>query len=180
MTRYGRDVVDKFVSVFVAEGITTISGFMYGVDTEVHQKTVDYGGRTIAVFGCGLNVIYPPENRKLYEEIIKSGGSVVSEYDDDAKPHLWKFPQRNKVVAGLASLGVLVVEAGEKSGALITADLARKMKKKVYAVPGPITSAVSAGCNELIRSGKAEIATDPYDILKLNILSCGSGNFICV
>jgi len=169
MTRYGRDVVDKFVSVFVAEGITTISGFMYGVDTEVHQKTVDYGGRTIAVFGCGLNVIYPPENRKLYEEIIKSGGSVVSEYDDDAKPHLWKFPQRNKVVAGLASLGVLVVEAGEKSGALITADLARKMKKKVYAVPGPITSAVSAGCNELIRSGKAEIATDPYDILKLKI-----------
>ena len=167
MTRYGRDVVDKFVSVFVAEGITTISGFMYGVDTEVHQKTVDYGGRTIAVFGCGLNVIYPPENRKLYEEIIKSGGSVVSEYDDDAKPHLWKFPQRNKVVAGLASLGVLVVEAGEKSGALITADLARKMKKKVYAVPGPITSRISVGCNNLIKSGEAIMATSAGDILKI-------------
>jgi len=165
MTRYGKEVVDKFVSTFVAEGVTTISGFMYGVDTEVHQKTVEYGGKTIAVFGCGLNVIYPPENKKLYDEIIKSGGSIVSEYDDDAKPHLWKFPQRNKIVAGLSSLGVLVIEAGNKSGSLITAELARKMKKKVYAVPGPITSGVSAGCNELIRSRKAEMVMDAYQIL---------------
>jgi len=165
MIRYGAEVVDKFVSAFVSEGVTTISGFMYGVDTEVHQKTVDYGGRTIAVFGCGLNVIYPPENKKLYDEIIKNGGSIVSEYEDDAKPHLWKFPQRNKIVASLSSLGVLVVEAGDKSGSLITVELARKMKKKVYAVPGPITSRVSVGCNELIRSGKAEMVTDAYQIL---------------
>ena len=74
MTRYGKEVVDRFVSEFVADGVTTISGFMYGVDTEVHQKTVDYGGKTIAVFGCGLNVIYPPENKKLYDQIIESGG----------------------------------------------------------------------------------------------------------
>src|SRR3990167_7460852 len=108
MTRYGAEVVDKFVSAFVSEGITTISGFMYGVDTEVHQKTVDYGGKTIAVFGCGLDVIYPPENEKLYVEILETGGSVVSAYDNNAKPHLWKFPQRNKIVAGLSTLGVLV------------------------------------------------------------------------
>jgi DNA processing protein len=165
MTRYGREVVDKFISDFVMNGITTISGFMYGVDTEVHQKTVDYGGKTIAVFGCGLDVIYPAENEKLYKEIIKTGGSVVSEYEDSAKPHLWKFPQRNKIVAGLASLGVLVIEAGENSGSLVTAKIAKKMGKKVWAVPGPINSSVSVGCNELIKSGNAIMATNVLDIL---------------
>ncbi len=167
MTRYGRDVVDRFVSEFVANGVTTISGFMYGVDTEVHQKTVDYGGKTIAVFGCGLNVIYPSENKKLYDQIIEGGGSIVSEYEDDAKPHLWKFPQRNKIVAGLSSLGVLVIEAGEKSGSLITAGLAKKIGKKVYAVPGAITSSVSVGCNNLIKSKNAFMATSAADILKI-------------
>ena len=170
MTRYGREVVDKFVSDFVLNGTTTISGFMYGVDTEVHQKTVDYGGHTIAVFGCGLDVIYPPENEKLYKEIIKTGGSVVSEYEDNAKPHLWKFPQRNKIVAGLASLGVLVIEAGEGSGSLVTAKIAKKMGKKVWAVPGPINSSVSVGCNELIKSGDAQMATSVADILKIENL----------
>lgn len=174
MTRYGKGVVDKFVSAFVAEGITTISGFMYGIDTQVHQKTVDYGGKTIAVFGCGLNVIYPLENEKLYQEIIDGGGSIVSEYDDDAKPHLWKFPQRNKIVAELSSLGVLVVEAGETSGALITAKLAKKAGKKVYAVPGPIDSLVSVGCNNLIKNGEGTMVTGPEDILGKSFLEVGS------
>ena len=84
MTRYGREAVDKFVSEFVANGVTTISGFMYGVDTEVHQKTVDYGGRTVAVFGCGLDVIYPPENEKLYSQILDNKGLVFSEYEPSA------------------------------------------------------------------------------------------------
>ncbi|PIP57884.1 DNA-protecting protein DprA [Candidatus Woesebacteria bacterium CG22_combo_CG10-13_8_21_14_all_39_10] len=167
MTRYGKETVDKFVSEFVANGVTTISGFMYGVDTEVHQKTVDYGGRTIAVFGCGLDVIYPPENEKLYGQILENKGLVISEYEPSAKPHLWKFPQRNKIVAGLSSLGVLVIEAGEKSGSLITAGFARKMGKKVYAVPGPITSRISVGCNNLIKSGEAIMATSAGDILKI-------------
>lgn len=167
MTRYGKEAVDKFVSAFVAEGVTTISGFMYGVDTEVHQKTVDYGGRTVAVFGCGLDVIYPPENEKLYSQILENKGLVISEYEPFAKPHLWKFPQRNKIVAGLATLGVLVIEAGEKSGSLITASLAKKMGKKVYAVPGPITSRISVGCNNLIKTGGAIMATSAADILKI-------------
>ncbi len=171
MTRYGREVIDKFVADFVVNGITTISGFMYGVDTEVHQKTVDYRGKTIAVFGCGLDVIYPPENKKLYDQIIKSGGSVVSEYEDSAKPHLWKFPQRNKIVVSLASIGVLVVEAGNNSGSLITAGLAKKAGKKVWAVPGPINSKVSAGCNELIKSGDAIMATCASDILGKRLVS---------
>lgn len=167
MTRYGKDVVDKFVSGFTANGITTISGFMYGVDTEVHQKTVDYGGVTVAVFGCGLDVVYPPENEKLYSQILENNGLVISEYEANAKPHLWKFPQRNKIIASLAFLGVLVVEAGDKSGSLVTAELARKMGKKVYAVPGPINSAVSFGTNELIKSGNAVMVTSPSDIVKM-------------
>jgi len=174
MTRYGKEVVDRFVSEFVANGVTTISGFMYGVDTEVHQKTIDYGGKTIAVFGCGLNVIYPPENKKLYDQIIESGGSVVSEYEDDAKPHLWKFPQRNKIVASLASLGVLVIEAGEKSGSLITTGLARKMGKEVYAVQGNISSSVSVGTNNLIKSSQAIMVTSASDILKIKSTVHGS------
>ncbi|MDP2683803.1 MAG: DNA-processing protein DprA [bacterium] len=167
MTRYGKEVADKFVADFVANGITTISGFMYGVDTEIHQKTVDYGGKTIAVFGCGLDVIYPPENHKLYDQIIKNGGSIVSEYDDKAKPHLWKFPQRNKVVVNLSSLGVLIIEAGLNSGSLVTAKLAKKADKNIWAVPGPINSSVSVGCNELIKNGDAKMATSARDIIKI-------------
>lgn len=165
MTRYGREVVDKFVCDFVANGVTTISGFMYGVDTEVASKTLEYGGKHIAVFGCGLNHVYPPENKKLCDEIIKNGGSIVSEYEDSAKPSIWKFPQRNKIVVNLASIGVLVVEAGENSGSLVTAKIAKKAGKKVWAVPGPINSRVSVGCNELIKSGDAMIATSSSDII---------------
>lgn len=167
MTKYGGEVVDKFVSDFVINKVTTISGFMYGVDTEVHRKTIDYGGVTVAIFGCGLDYIYPPENEKLYEEILETGGLVISEYEPNAKPHLWKFPQRNKIVAGLSSLGVLVIEAGEGSGSLVTAKLAKKMNKKVYAVPGPIDSRVSIGCNELIKSSEALMATSASDIVRI-------------
>lgn len=167
MTRYGREIVDQFVSDFVANGITTISGFMYGVDTEVAKKTVEYGGCHVAVFGCGLDHIYPPENEKLYLEILENDGLVISEYEPNAKPHLWKFPQRNKIVVHLASIGVLVIEAGQNSGSLVTAKLAKKAGKKVYAVPGPINSKVSVGCNDLIKKGDATIATSVADILKV-------------
>lgn len=165
MTKYGEAVVDKFVSEFCLNKVTTISGFMYGVDTEVAQKTIDYGGNHVAVFGCGLNVVYPSENEKLYGQILEYGGLVISKYEPNAKPHLWKFPQRNKVVAGLSSLGVLVIEAGEDSGSLVTAKIAKKLGKKVYAVPGPITSKVSLGCNKLIKSGDAIMAVDIKNIL---------------
>lgn len=165
MTRYGKEVIDKFVSLFAANNVTTISGFMYGVDTEVHQKTVEYGGKTIAVFGCGLDVVYPPENDKLYTQILQSGGAVISEYEPKAKPHLWKFPQRNRIVAGLASLGILIIEAGEESGSLITAKIARQEGKKVYALPGNVTSSVSAGTNLLIKKGEAILVTKAEDIL---------------
>jgi DNA processing protein len=168
MTRFGGEMVDKFVADFVDNKITTVSGFMYGVDTAVHQKTVEYGGRTVAVLGCGLDVIYPSENEKLYLQILESGGLIISEYDKDAQPHLWKFPQRNKVVVKLSTLGVLVIEAGEGSGSLITAKIAIKSGKDVYAVPGPITSKVSVGTNSLIKKGEAKLVTSASDIIKIH------------
>lgn len=169
MTRYGREVIDKFVCDFCLNNITTVSGFMYGVDTEVAKKTIEYGGKHIAVFGCGLNTIYPSENEKLYGDILENGGLVLSEYEPNAKPHLWKFPQRNKVVVDFSSIGVLVIEAGLKSGSLVTAEIAKKAGKKVWAVPGPINSKVSVGCNELIKSGDARMATSVNDIIHTKI-----------
>jgi len=173
ITRYGKMVVEKFLPLLVQEKITIISGFMYGVDTEAHQKCLEYGGKTIAVLGGGLNVIYPPENEKLYEKILETGGTIISEYEPDFKPQLWTFPQRNRIVAGLSSLGVLVIEAGEKSGALITAHLARQQGKKVFAVPGPIISSVSAGTNRLIQNHQAKMVLCPEEILgkKIEALS---------
>ncbi|CAN5284043.1 DNA-processing protein DprA [soil metagenome] len=168
ITNYGKQVVDKFVSSFVANGITVISGFMYGVDSEVHKKTIEYGGRTIAVFGNGLDYVYPPENEKLYSKILETG-AVISEYEKDVKPQLWTYPARNRIVAGLSTIGVLVIEADEESGSMITAKLALKQKKKVWAIPGPITSKVSRGTNLLIKSGDAIMATTPEDIVKSNI-----------
>lgn len=165
ITRYGKMVIEKFIPFLVKEKITIISGFMYGVDTEAHQKCLEYGGKTVAVLGGGLNVIYPPENEKLYEKILENGGLIISEYEPDFKPQLWTFPQRNRIVAGLSSLGVLVIEAGEKSGALITVNFARQQGKKIFAVPGPITSSVSAGTNFLIKSHQAKMITSPEEIL---------------
>jgi len=119
----------------------------------------------MAVFGSGLNFIYPPENKKLYRQILKSNGLILSEYEPDVKPQLWTFPQRNRIISGLATLGVLIVEAGQKSGSLITAWLAGKQKKKLFALPGPITSSVSAGTNMLIKSGRAKMVLSAKDIL---------------
>ncbi len=167
MTRYGASCVTRFVSSFVQAGITTVSGYMYGVDTEVHTQTVDFLGKTVAVMGNGLNQPYPPDNDKLYTKILQSGGAVLSEYEPDQKPKLWMYPQRNRIVAALATVGVLVIEAGESSGSLITVDFAKKLKKKIYAIPGPINSSVSMGTNQIIKEGIAQIVTVPEDILRI-------------
>lgn len=165
MTRYGAAVIDQFVSAFVTADITTVSGYMYGVDSQVHGKTVEYGGRTIAVMGGGINKPYPPENEELYLRILQNRGVVLSEYEPDQKPHVWAYPQRNRIIAALATLGVLVIEAGEGSGSLITARYAAQLRKKVFAVPGPITSSVSVGTNELIKAGIGKLVTGPQDVI---------------
>jgi DNA processing protein len=165
LTRYGQQVIEKFVSFLVSQQITTISGFMYGADTEVHRQTLVCGGQTIAILGGGLEIIYPPENNQLYQEILNHDGVIISEYEANFQPQLWTFPQRNRLVAGLSTLGVLIIEAGEKSGSLITARLAREQGKKVFAIPGPITSTVSRGTNLLIKNHLAKMVLEPEDIL---------------
>lgn len=164
-TSYGQKVLDLLIPPLVAEGVAIISGFMYGIDSLAHQKCLEADGKTIAVFGCGLDIVYPPENEKLYTQILESGGLVFSEYPSSSKPHLFTFPQRNRIVVGLSNLGVLIVEAGEKSGSLISARLAQQQGKKVFAVPGPITSSNCAGTNWLIKQKLARMVMSAEDIL---------------
>jgi len=165
MTHYGERVLETLIPHLVATNITIISGFMYGVDSEAHHQALECGGKTVAVLGGGLNVLYPPENEKLYTKIISQSGLIISEYPPDQQPQLWTFVQRNRIIAGLASLGVLIVEAGEKSGSLVTAKIARQQKKLVFAVPGPITSSVSKGTNKLIADGLAKMVLSGNDIV---------------
>ncbi len=159
MTKYGMEVCEEVVANLVGRKTTVISGFMYGIDTEAHKNTIKYGGRTVAVLGGGLDELYPTENLELYRQILETGGLIISEYEADFKPCLWSFPQRNRIVAGLAN-EVYVIEAGRKSGSLITANLAYKLHKKVFAVPGSIYSPTSQGCNMLIGEAKAKILAE--------------------
>jgi DNA processing protein len=164
MTKYGEAVIDKFMPDLVADKISIISGFMYGVDSESHRKCLEYGGITIAVLGGGLNILTPSENDILYSNILEGGGAVISEYEPSFKPTLWSFPQRNRIVAGLATKGILVIEAGMKSGSLITARVGREQGKTIYAVPGPINSLSSNGTNWLIKEKWANIISEVIDI----------------
>ncbi len=165
MTGYGERVLEMIIPGLIAENVTIISGFMYGVDTKAHQECLDCGGKTVAVLGGGLNVLYPPENEKLYGEIIENGGLIISEYPPDQQPQLWTFVQRNRIVASLAGLGVLIIEAGEKSGSLVTAKIAKKLGKPVFAIPGQITSSLSIGTNKLIKEGLAKMVLGANDIV---------------
>ena len=164
LTHYGKQVIKKLVGEVAMAGITIVSGFMYGGDAAAHKTALKVGGKTIAVMPCGINKISPEDQEDLYNEIIENNGMIISEYEGEMTPALWTYPRRNRIVAGL-SKAVLVIEAGEKSGSLITANLAKKFKRKVFAVPGPITSSVSKGTNKLIKDG-AEMVTDAKDILR--------------
>ncbi len=161
---YGQKIA-KYLSYQLAKkGIHIISGLARGIDTFSHIGTLQARGKTIAVLGSGLDVIYPPENEKLAEKIVESGGCLVSEYIVGTKPLGEHFPARNRIISGLAS-GVVVVEASEKSGSLITVDFALEQGKNVYAVPGNINSPNSLGTNSLIKQG-AKIVTNVEDILE--------------
>ena len=164
MTTYGKQVVERIVGEVATAGITIVSGFMYGVDAEAHRAALRVGGRTIAVMPCGIDLIHPEYQQDLYMEILNNKGLVVSEYEGNTQPALWTYPRRNRIVAGL-SQAALIIEAGEKSGSLITAELAKKYKRKVFVVPGPITSENSKGIMQLIKDG-AEAVSSAQDILK--------------
>lgn len=155
MTDYGQRIVEKIVPQLVQQGKTIVSGFMYGVDQCAHQVCVDNGGKTIAVLGWGIDNKLADSDLKLAKKIVDSGGLLISEWQSQ-KPTLWTFPTRNRIVAALSE-EVIVVEAAEKSGSLITANIANKLKRVVWAVPGPITSRTSMGTNNLIATGKAKM-----------------------
>ncbi len=169
MTSYGLSVTEELVAGLVSYGITIVSGFMYGVDITAHTSAMKHGGKTIAVMPCGINLIYPTRHWRYYEELLSSGGLVVSEYLDDISPRKWMFLDRNRIVAGI-SLGVLVVEAMENSGSLITANFAREFGRKQFAVPGSIFSPTSYGANVLIKRGGVLVNSVEDIIVELGLL----------
>ena len=164
MTSYGKRATEQIVGEVAAAGVTIVSGFMYGVDATAHKAAVNANGKTIAVMPCGIERIHPEYQKDLYDKILETGGLIISEYDGDSMPQLWTYPKRNRIVAGLAS-ATLVVEAGLESGSLITADFAKKFGRKVFAVPGPITSEVSRGTAKLMQEG-ASLVQNANDILE--------------
>lgn len=162
-TPYGRASSAFLVKELVRAGLAVVSGLAHGIDGEAHQAALAAGGKTIAVLGCGLDHVYPPRHQALYQK-IESFGLLLSEYPPHTPPFPGLFPERNRMISGL-SLGVLVVEAAEKSGSLITADCALEQGRDVFAVPGPIFSSLSAGPHNLIKQG-AKLVTSASDILE--------------
>ncbi|HVM18092.1 MAG TPA: DNA-processing protein DprA [Gaiellaceae bacterium] len=160
---YGRHVARMLGRELAAAGLVVVSGLARGVDGEAHRGALEAGGATVAVLGCGVDRDYPASHRNLAARICERG-LVVSEYAPGVEPAPWRFPARNRIVAGLAAATV-VVEARERSGALITADLALEEGREVFAVPGEITSALSAGSNALLRQG-ATALTCVADVLE--------------
>lgn len=163
ITEYGKEATELITSELVQYGFIIVSGLAFGADSVAHRKAVELGGKTIAVLGCGVDCCTPAENLGLYNQIIKNGGAIVSELPIGHPPTIGSFPSRNRIIAGL-SQAVVVTEGAEDSGALITADYAFKNQRKVFAVPGPITSSLSKGPYKLISKG-ANLATSAAGIL---------------
>lgn len=162
-TSYGEMVVERLCGELVRRGFTIVSGLAVGIDADAHTAALEAGGRTIAVLACGIDVDYPQTNSRLRARIVESG-AVVTELAPGTPPTRDRFPQRNRILSGLA-LGTVVVEAPSKSGALITARLAAEEGREVFAVPGNITSPVSRGCHELLREG-AVLVESAEDIVE--------------
>jgi len=159
---YGIEACETLAFELAMRGVTVVSGMARGIDSAAHRGALKAKGRTIAVMGSGHGYIYPPENKDLYARIAESG-AVVTEYADDTPPLREYFPQRNRIISGL-SLGVVIVEAARKSGALITANFALEQGREVFAVPGKISSTTSAGTHDLIKDG-ARLVQGAEDIL---------------
>ncbi len=162
-SHYGKVVTGELVRELVAKNITIVSGLARGIDSIAHQMAIQNGGETLAVLGCGIDQCYPPENRELFQKITQHG-AVISEYFWGTGPDAVNFPKRNRIISGL-SLGTVVIEAGERSGALITAYYALNQNREVFAIPGNINNPKSYGCNSLIKQG-AKLVQSVEDILE--------------
>lgn len=162
-TQYGRSVANRMAFELASQGITVVSGMARGIDTQAHKGALAAPGRTIAVLACGIDITYPPENRDLMEEISRNG-AVVTENPFGTQPESGYFPARNRIISGL-SRGTVIIEAAEDSGSLITADYALKQGRKLFAIPGNVSSPVSRGTNSLIKQG-AQLAETAADVLQ--------------
>lgn len=163
-TRDGQRAAREISETLARENVTVVSGLAYGVDTAAHEGALIGMGRTVAVLGCGADVIYPQENARLYHQILDNGGAVISEYRPGTQPRPGNFPARNRVISGLCS-GVLIVEGAQKSGAMITVRDAEDQNRDVFAVPGSIYSPLSAAPNQLIVEGAVPVLSG-WDILE--------------
>jgi DNA processing protein len=152
---YGTQIARSLARELAGAGLVVVSGLARGIDGDAHRGTLEAGGQTIAVLGCGIDRDYPRSHTELARR-IREHGAVVSEYPPGVEPAPWRFPARNRIIAGLCG-ATIVVEARERSGALITADFALELGREVFAVPGEITSALSAGTNDLLRQGAAPL-----------------------
>lgn len=164
VTGYGRAITIKLVTELAARGYTIVSGLAYGVDTVAHQAAITAGGKTIAVLGCGIDIIAPASNAKLYWDIVEGHGAVVSEIPPGVRTDKKRFVTRNRIISGL-SLGVVVIEGGDKSGTLITARYAADQGREVFAVPGPLTSPYSRAPSILLKNG-AKLVESADDIIE--------------
>jgi DNA processing protein len=164
ITSYGRSVTEMFASSLAEQGLVIVSGLAIGVDAFAHSACLDANGVTVAVLGNGVDICYPRENQKIYDRIIENGGGIVSEYPPGQEPTVGSFPSRNRIVAGLSD-GILVTEGAQDSGSLITANFGLEFNRKVFAVPGPITSSLSAAPLKLIEKG-AQLVVTPEDVIK--------------
>jgi DNA processing protein len=171
VTPYGRQITEELAAYLAANGITVISGLARGVDAIAHQVALRTGGRTIGVLGSGVDKIYPPEHRQLAERMMEQG-AIVSDYAPGTPPDASNFPPRNRIVSGLA-LAVVVVEAGETSGALITAEFAAEQGREVFAVPGSILAPQSKGTNKLIQKGALPLLSINDLMQALNLTRMG-------
>lgn len=162
-TTYGQRIASDLSRRLTFQGLTVVSGLALGIDTASHHGALKGSGATVAVLGCGIDVIYPRQNRKLYDEIA-SHGAVVSEYAFGTRPEAFRFPARNRIISGL-SLGIVVVEAAKKSGSLITADFALEQGREVFAIPGRVDSSKSEGTHRLLQTG-AKLVHTVEDVLE--------------
>jgi DNA processing protein len=162
-TTYGKEAARHLAGELAQRGVTIISGLATGIDAIAHTAALEAGGRTIGVLGCGVDIVYPERNKNLAGQIVQQG-AIISDYPLGTRPHAANFPPRNRIISGLA-LGTVIVEAGEKSGALITGDFALEQGRDVFAVPGSIFSQKSKGTNNLLRNG-AGVAACADDVLE--------------
>jgi len=162
-TEYGKYTCEKFTEKLSKLGIPVVSGFARGIDSIVHNVCLKNNNLTYAVFGCGVDVIYPSDNRKLYSELIERG-AVISEFPVSSQPEKVNFPKRNRIISGIG-LGSLIIESGIKGGSILTAEFAIDQNREVFAVPGYINSKQSQGTNDLIKRGQAKLVTEIDDIL---------------